>query len=246
MRHLAKVLLVVGMLLLIGGILCLAPAGDEWATYQLCATAPRSIPLRELIESGPGENRHVVISAFTFSDDYAKLEQPGSGEKVILCLFPVEHKPPQEEQQDPLVLLILRDKHCLFYEISPQPTEEQLAAICRRTTLEGVVCGLARERYGRQQALEGTPIHRRGYDHALVLKDLRPATRQSALTLIGLSAGMILAGSGALLVGVVRGMLDLREWKKRKQRLLEAAALEEQRPALPPSAAGQNASDIRL
>jgi hypothetical protein len=216
--------LLLGVLSAGAGALCLGRASDEWQAYQMASSPARTVPLRALLETGPGENRHVIVTDFTFYRRYVYLDKPPHQGKVMFYLFPPEEPKKEQDPKKPLVLdLGMLDPPCLFYLIAYPHSEEGLQAVSRQDRVEGVVSRWTPDGYGdlTMEGIEGIPRH--VSPRCLVLEQIRPATKRKAVVFSVLCATLLAAGGVSFFLGFATGVRDLRRWKKKRQHLLEAA-----------------------
>ncbi|MGC4002930.1 MAG: hypothetical protein QM811_07280 [Pirellulales bacterium] len=113
---------VIVIALVLGGIIfMLGRARRE--REEVLAHPPIDVPLAKLVKDGPGENRHVNVTAFEWADGYVEETKNGSTTGLWIPIFP-QGQPPREIRA--------------VVKFPPGTTAKALPGFLDRTTLRGI------------------------------------------------------------------------------------------------------------
>jgi hypothetical protein len=123
-----------GIILLLLGFCFLMLGRGQWVLASHASPEPQTLFLQDLIAKGPGDNRHVRVTQFTFGDGYVVEGLHGGWDEVWIPVYPAsgtEVGDPGHPRADPFAVLIHTRK--------PR-SKDELARYCDTTTvIQGVM-----------------------------------------------------------------------------------------------------------
>jgi hypothetical protein len=113
---------------------------QEWRLSRVVQDKPHDMTLAELIEKGPGDNNHIVLSEFTFGDQYVYQKNEKTGSNTGKVWVPIA----TPKQFGPVRALVKADK---VYN------ENDMHQFQKQPKIQGVVVNLIESVEGDERKL---------------------------------------------------------------------------------------------
>lgn len=183
MRRLMLALLVAGGVLIFVGV-------QEYRLSQVAKAEPQTITCAQLASKGPGDNAHVRLTEFEFTDNYVFQEEKRSTDWKVSYVPAV----PPRIKDDPGVRVIK-----VLVKSTAARNEDQLYAL-GQSPIQGVVINTVSSLGRDEKRLLKESYPNVDFDTCWIIHaDKAPASRGKLMGLIGGGSGLAVVAAGLLL-----------------------------------------------
>lgn len=187
-------------LVLLFGIACLYLGIQELRLAQYVDSTPQKITLAQLIEKGPGNNHHVLLSDLHFGHNFV-FERKSTGNstgKVWIPAVPTAHKakPGDDADEEKMPEIKPADVRALI-KSTRVFNDAEMDRLTSHDKIQGVVINLIESLSTSERQLLEQSYPGADFTKCLIIEEGRQENMTSKMW-FGLIAGVILTGLGAL------------------------------------------------